>query len=81
MRLLSGRPRVQLESLEATDETSACYGQKHGYAPISRARDDRPGRLAVGYHHTATRCTITATAEASSAKPGRPIKIALQIER
>jgi hypothetical protein len=62
-------------------ETSACYGQKHGYAPISRARDDGPGRLAVGYDHTATRCTITATAEASSAKPGRPIKIALEIER
>jgi hypothetical protein len=61
--------------------TSACYGPKHGYAPISRARDDRPGRIAVGYDHTATRCTITATAEASSAKPGRTFKIALQIER
>src|SRR5262249_45903418 len=43
-------------------ETSACYGQKHGYAPVSRARDDGPGRLAVGYDHTATRCTIIATA-------------------
>jgi hypothetical protein len=62
-------------------ETSACYGQEHGYAPISRARDDGPGRLAVGYDHTATRCIITATASADSAKPGRPIKIALQIER
>jgi hypothetical protein len=59
--------------------TSACYG-RHG-DEISTAEDDRPGRLAVGYDHTATRCTITATAESSSAKPGRPIKIALQIER
>src|SRR5262249_32294567 len=62
-------------------ETSACYGQKHGYAPISRARDDRAGRLAIGYDHTASRCTITATASADSAKPGLPIKIALRIER
>src|SRR5262245_28662343 len=62
-------------------ETSACYGPKHDYAPISTARDDRPGRLAVGYDHTATRCTITSTAEASSTKPGQPVKIALQIER
>ena len=62
-------------------ETSACYGKKHGYAPISRARDDRAGRIAVGYDHTASRCTIRATAEASSAKPGRTIKIAIQVER
>jgi hypothetical protein len=62
-------------------ETSACYGQKHGYAPISRARDDGPGRIGVGYDHTASRCTIAATAEASSAKPGLAIKIAIQIER
>jgi hypothetical protein len=61
--------------------TGACYGQKHGYAPISTARNDRPGRIAVGYDHTATRCTITATADASSAKRGRPFKIAIQIER
>ena len=40
--------------------TSACYGEKHGYAPISTARDDGPGRIAVGYDHTAARCTITA---------------------
>jgi hypothetical protein len=59
--------------------TSACYSG--GEDVISTARDNRPGRLAVGYDHTATRCTITATAEASSAKPGNPIKIALQIER
>jgi hypothetical protein len=60
--------------------TSACY-RKNGEDVISTARDDRPGRLAVGYDHTATRCTIIATAEASSAKPGSTIKIALQIER
>jgi len=59
--------------------TSACYSSSGDV--ISTARDNRPGRLAVGYDHTATRCTIYATAEASSAKPGRPIKIALQIER
>jgi hypothetical protein len=60
--------------------TSACY-RKNGEDVISTARDDRPGRLAVGYDHTATRCTIIATAEASSATPGSTIKIALQIER
>jgi hypothetical protein len=59
--------------------TSACYSG--GEDVISTARDDRPGRLAVGYDHTATRCTIIATASASSAKPGRTFKIALQIER
>src|SRR5262245_57986910 len=62
-------------------EASACYGPKHDYAPISRTRDDHPGRLAVGYDHTAMRCTLTATATASSTKPGQPFKIALQIER
>jgi hypothetical protein len=61
-------------------KTSACYS-KSGEDEISTARDDRPGRLAVGYDHTATRCTIIATAEASSAKPGRTFKIAIQIER
>jgi hypothetical protein len=66
---------------DVTVATSACYGPKHGYAPISRARDDRAGRIAVGYDHTATRCTITATASADSAKPGSTFKIALQIER
>jgi hypothetical protein len=60
--------------------TSACYS-KSGADVISTARDDRAGRLAVGYDHTATRCTIIATAEASSAKPGSTIKIAIQIER
>jgi hypothetical protein len=60
--------------------TSACY-RKSGQDVISTARDDRPGRLAVGYDHTTTRCTIIASAEASSAKPGRTIKIAIQIER
>jgi hypothetical protein len=60
--------------------TSACYRQ-NGEDVISTARDDRPGRLAVGYDHTTTRCTIIATAEASSAKPGLTIKIAIQIER
>jgi hypothetical protein len=58
--------------------TSACYA---GGDQISTARDNRAGRLAVGYDHTATTCTIIATAEASSAKPGLPFKIALQIER
>jgi hypothetical protein len=61
--------------------TSACYGEKHGYAPMSSARDDRAGRIAVGYDHTASRCTITATAEASSATPGSTFKVAIQIER
>jgi hypothetical protein len=60
--------------------TSACY-RKNGEDVISTARDDRPGRLAVGYDHTTARCTIIATAEASSARPGRTIKIAIQIER
>jgi hypothetical protein len=59
--------------------TSACY--RGSQDVISTARDDRPGRLAVGYDHTTTRCTIIATAEASSAKPGRTFKIAIQIER
>jgi hypothetical protein len=59
--------------------TSACYS--HGDDVISTARDDRPGRLAVGYDHTATSCKIIATAEASSAKSGRPFKIVLQIDR
>jgi hypothetical protein len=59
--------------------TSACYS-KSGEDEISAARDDRPGRLAVGYDHTATRCTIIATAQASSAKRGRPFKVAIQIE-
>ena len=60
--------------------TSACY-RKNGEDVISTARDDRPGRLAVGYDHTATRCTIIATASASSLKPGRTFKMALQMER
>jgi hypothetical protein len=59
--------------------TSACYA--HSDDVISTARDNRPGRLAVGYDHTASSCRFIATAEASSAKPGRPIKIALQIDR
>jgi hypothetical protein len=59
--------------------TSACYS--HSDDVISTARDDRPGRLAVGYDHTAGRCTIIATAVASSVKPGRSFRIALQIER
>jgi hypothetical protein len=59
--------------------TSACYSG--GEDVISTARDNRPGRLAAGYDHTATSCTIIATAQASSAKPGRSIKITLQIER
>ena len=59
--------------------TSACYVS--GRDVISTAHDNRPGRLAVGYDHTATSCTITATAYAYSAKSARPFKIALQIER
>ena len=59
--------------------TSACYAS--GQDVISTARDNRPGRLAVEYDHTATSCTIIATAEASSVKSGRPFKVALQIER
>src|SRR5262245_20516096 len=51
---------------------SACYSSSGD--GISTARDNRPGRLAIGYDHTATRCTIDATAEASSARLGRPIK-------
>jgi hypothetical protein len=58
--------------------TSACYA---GGDVISTARDNRPGRLAVGYDHTASICTFIATAAASSAKLGLPFTIALQIER
>jgi hypothetical protein len=60
--------------------TSACYS-KSGDDVVSTASDDRAGRLAVGYDHTARECRIVASAEATSAKPGRPFKIALQIER
>jgi hypothetical protein len=59
--------------------TSACYGRDGD--EVSTARDDRPGRLAVGDDHTATSCKIYATATATAGKPGRPFKIALQIER
>jgi hypothetical protein len=61
---------------------ASCFRQSSYYqVPLSKASDNRPGRLAVGYDHTATRCTIRATAAASSAKPGRTFKIAIQIER
>jgi hypothetical protein len=59
--------------------TSAC--SVSGEDVISTARDNRAGRLAVGYDHPASICTFIAVAEASSAKPGRPFKITLQIQR
>jgi hypothetical protein len=61
---------------------ASCFRQKSYYqVPLSKAQDNRPGRLAVGYDHTASYCTVRATAEASLAKSGRPFKIAIQIER
>jgi hypothetical protein len=58
----------------------SCRNRKRDYYS-STARDNRAGRLALGHDHTMSRCTVEATASAKSAKPGRPFKIALQIER
>jgi hypothetical protein len=61
---------------------ASCFRQKSYYqVPLSKAEDNRPGRLAVGYDHTASYCTVRVSASAHSAKSGRPFKIALQIER
>jgi hypothetical protein len=57
----------------------SCYDSKSNYS--STAHDNRAGRLALGYDHTMRACLVEAWATAKSAKPGRPFKIALQIER
>jgi hypothetical protein len=64
-----------------TDVTGDAVCRKKQALAMNRAHDNHPGRLALGYDHTARYCTVTATANASSAKPGRPFKIAIQIER
>jgi hypothetical protein len=57
----------------------SCYDSKSNYS--STARDNRAGRLALGYDHTMRACLVEAYATAKSAIAGRPFKIALQIER
>jgi len=61
---------------------ASCFRQKSYYqVPLSKAQDNRAGRLAVGYDHTASYCTIRATANAYSAKPGHSFSVSIQIER
>src|SRR5262249_33071131 len=61
---------------------ASCFRQESHYqVPLSKAEDNRAGRLAVGYDHTASYCEVQATASAHSAKNGRPFKIALEVER
>src|SRR5262249_19406703 len=65
--------------VDSVSAKASCY--RLPKPDVSTALDNRPGRLAIGYDHTALSWQVTATASAHSAKRGRPFKIALEIQR
>jgi hypothetical protein len=64
--------------ISAVSAKVSCYRGNSSWPTASRTSDIRAGRLALGYDHRPGSCKVTATAYATSSKPDRMFRIALQ---